>query len=260
MTAVYVACSGEAIGSDLRKCNPDDRLARLSATKGDEFVCSKGEWSTDSLTELLLAAGYAGELHRRIGVLFRSVAPTPTPDRAGAVEHPTTACLAWRGSSVRAGYGFVRADGRMRQVHSVVYELTTGLPAPTAGDPIVLGHRCEYRLCAHPDHVRPITHAENVGEAARNITYTVTDVAPEMACRACGAAMTPGIQLRGDNRPAWTYRCNPCNRAYAAARRSPGYVSGTLWSGQATRPMTDDECAAVAIPGPRWRQRGAITK
>lgn len=216
---------------------------------------SNSEWSAATLTQLLVAAGIAQQLHAEIGVLFREEMAPPACDRAGAPDHPDTPCLIWRGGSVRSGYGMVRCNGRMRQVHSVVYELVTGNPAPTTGAGTVLAHLCENPPCAHPGHYRVATTQENSAEGrSTEKVHDVRHLAPPALCRQCGGDMVPTVQMRGANRPAWAYRCNPCYRAYRRLRKQG--VVGPLWSGQITRPMDDDACTAIAgFVNPVWRSR-----
>jgi len=67
-------------------------------------------------------------------------------------------CWEWSGYRDRDGYGRVYFDGKQRNAHRVVYELTRGeIPAASEID-----HLCRNRSCVRPDHLRTVSHRENV--------------------------------------------------------------------------------------------------
>lgn len=61
------------------------------------------------------------------------------------------------------GYGYVQWDGRVQKATRVIWELLVG-PIP---DSLHLDHLCRYHPCVNPDHLEPVTNAENArrGEA-----------------------------------------------------------------------------------------------
>lgn len=67
-------------------------------------------------------------------------------------------CWLWGGVTGSAGYGSVYIDGRQVAVHRFAYELLVG-PIPTG---MQLDHLCRVRHCVRPDHLEPVTLAENV--------------------------------------------------------------------------------------------------
>lgn len=67
-------------------------------------------------------------------------------------------CWIWRAARNAQGYG-VCWNGRSTQLaHRWVYEQIVG-PIP---DGLELDHLCRVRACVNPDHLEPVTHAENV--------------------------------------------------------------------------------------------------
>lgn len=73
-------------------------------------------------------------------------------------------CWLWIGTVNHHGYGVAsQGYGKIIQAHREVYRLLVG-PIPVD---LELDHLCRARHCVNPDHLEPVTHAENVrrGEA-----------------------------------------------------------------------------------------------
>jgi len=71
-------------------------------------------------------------------------------------------CWNWTGAA-RDGYGTFRErhQGRTHLAHRLAYELLVG-PIPEGK---LLDHRCRNTLCVRPDHLRPVTHKQNMEHA-----------------------------------------------------------------------------------------------
>lgn len=121
----------------------------------------------------------------------------------------------WRSSLSGDGSGYtkVRFKGSMRMAHRVMYEALIG-PIPAG---LELDHKCRVRDCVNPEHLEPVTHAENVRRAGgtakalevlRNKTHCVKghEYTPEntyrhgknksRSCRTCVLAHNRRYQLR----------------------------------------------------------------
>ena len=132
----------------------------------------------------------------------------PAFDRAfpRLVRDPVTGCWLWPGAvNYRDGYGIVgeKVDGRwtIRCVHRVIWERLRG-PIP---DGLELDHLkgvCPSRLCANPDHLEVVTHAENMSRVAGE---------------ACRRGHPRDAENTGVNKAGYRY-CRPCARL--AVKRS----------------------------------------
>lgn len=66
-------------------------------------------------------------------------------------------CMLWAGPKNHGGYGRIRLDGKYVPVYRVVYESLYG----PIEKPLVPDHLCNVPACFNPDHIEPVTTAEN---------------------------------------------------------------------------------------------------
>lgn len=69
-----------------------------------------------------------------------------------------TPCWIWQLSVTSHGYGHLRLNGRDAMAHRASYEDAKG-PIPAG---LTLDHLCRVPACINPDHLDPVTQAENV--------------------------------------------------------------------------------------------------
>jgi hypothetical protein len=83
-----------------------------------------------------------------------------------------TGCWNWQGPKDPAGYGVVSRNDVRRTAHGWYYEQAHG-PIP---DGLEAHHLCENKTCVNPDHITPVTHAENI-RLSKRAKLTASQVA-----------------------------------------------------------------------------------
>lgn len=73
---------------------------------------------------------------------------------------PNSGCWLWTGASNPDGYGLVKIPKTRRNqpAHRAVYEYFNGC-APAH---LVMDHKCRNHACCNPNHLRVVTHRENI--------------------------------------------------------------------------------------------------
>lgn len=111
-------------------------------------------------------------------------------------------CWVWTGALTKAGYGAIgrgRRDEGIAYTHRAMYELLVGPIKPG----LDLDHLCRNRACCNPDHLEPVSRAENVRRGAQ-----VKRAGTALACKH-GHAFTP------ENTTTWRgkRKCKACANA-----------------------------------------------
>jgi hypothetical protein len=84
--------------------------------------------------------------------------PTTPPEQRFWPKVEFADCWLWTGATVHNGYAVFRLNAkRVVYAHRWAYEHLVGDP----GDGMELDHLCRVRRCVNPDHLEPVTHAEN---------------------------------------------------------------------------------------------------
>lgn len=81
-------------------------------------------------------------------------------ERAVQID-PESGCWEWQRAHDGEGYGFIKVSGRQLRAHRVSYELHVG----AIPDGLPLDHLCRNTSCVNPEHLEPVTHAENMRRA-----------------------------------------------------------------------------------------------
>ncbi len=74
------------------------------------------------------------------------------------IERSNTGCLLWTAHKSRKGYGQFGLNGRIKWAHRVAYEHVYG-PIPPG---LEVDHICRTRFCVRPDHLRAVSHRQNL--------------------------------------------------------------------------------------------------
>jgi hypothetical protein len=127
-------------------------------------------------------------------------------------------CWIWDGPLSPGGYGQVNAWQKRWLVHRLAYTVMVGeIPAG-----LQIDHLCRVRNCIRPDHLEPVTQAENLRRQGAAVTQCPV-----------GHEYTAANTYRAPSAPNLR-RCLACSRAYARA-----------W--QATARAARRELLAVAV-------------
>lgn len=70
----------------------------------------------------------------------------------------TESCWLWTGYKQKSGYGQFTINGKSYKAHRLVYSLLVG-EIPKGKQ---LDHLCRVRNCVNPEHLEPVTQAENI--------------------------------------------------------------------------------------------------
>ena len=112
-------------------------------------------------------------------------------------------CWIWTAGRDHTGYGDFRFQGRKRVAHRVAWILTFG---SEPADGLELDHLCRVRWCVRPDHLEPVTHAENT---RRGDTFQAANAA-KVRCPA-GHPYTPENTSWINNGHGRSRRCKACH-------------------------------------------------
>jgi len=94
-------------------------------------------------------------------------------------------CWPWLGGRHQNGYGLLRRSGRASLLaHRVAWVAFTGHGLT---DQLTIDHLCNTRSCVNPDHLEPVTLAENQRrKCERHGWGTTAERATKVSCEICG--------------------------------------------------------------------------
>lgn len=120
-------------------------------------------------------------------------------------------CWRWTGAHISTGYGQLDVGGKRKGVHRLAYTAFVG-PIPEGMD---IDHACNVRDCINPEHLRPMSHRDNILRSAGPPGLN----AWKTHCKR-GHEFTPENTRipRPGHRECWTCR-RAARREYKASRR-----------------------------------------
>lgn len=133
-----------------------------------------------------------------------------------------TGCWEWRGAPITSGYGQIRLRGVGVVAHRFSYTNLVG-PVPAG---LELDHLCRNRLCVNPEHLEPVTRAENVRRGV-SAERTRQYFASKTHCKAGHPLTGYNLIIPKDGRR----RCRVCrqatNRRYLARKKEANERTST---------------------------------
>lgn len=159
-------------------------------------------------------------------------------------------CVEWTGF-LRCGYGYMKVHGISVGAHRVAWVLHNNKEIP---DGYEIDHLCRNTRCVNPEHLEPVTRAENMRR--RHGFAPLPRGGDDKECALCGRTGYGRFRYNKDNRRWYCTNAATCAKRDASRKAVPSWVRCGDCRHQRRRHNASGNCLVVNCKCESWWQHG----